>query len=201
MNNSEERLVWLDIETTGLDQHNNMQGIFEHSILEIGLHITDGHFNIIDDGFEVVVHQNEKNLEKMNPNIQKMHQDSGLLEKVKQSPFSLEMAEKMVVDYLKNQGVEPETAPMCGNNIKFDRNFIAAQMPNLNGFFHYRNLDVSSLKETFKRTHPDVVEQVDKTMTHRGLDDIKESIAELKHYQDTIFPPREKPKQSSKNRP
>lgn len=200
--NDDEKLVWLDLETTGLDSDNNMRGIFEHNILEIGLHITDSKFNVLDEGFEIIIHHDDSFIDKMPSFVKNMHTESGLIEKVKESPFSLKQAEKLVVDYLESNGVKKENAPMCGNNIKFDRNFIAAQMPDLNSFFHYRNLDVSALKEVFKRTHPDVADGVKKQMTHRGLDDIKESIAELKHYQDNIFPTPEKtPERRSKAKP
>lgn len=198
--NNDEKLVWIDIETTGLDSVNQMKGIFEHDILEIGLHITDSNFNILDNGFEIIIHHDDNFVNKMPDFVKNMHTESGLIEKVKESPFSLKQAEKLIVDYLESNGVKKENAPMCGNNIKFDRNFIAAQMPDLNNFFHYRNLDVSALKEVFKRTHPEVANGVKKQMTHRGLDDIKESIEELKHYQANIFPSEPNKKAERKNK-
>ena len=99
--NDDEKLVWLDLETTGLDSDNNMRGIFEHNILEIGLHITDSKFNVLDEGFEIIIHHDDSFIDKMPSFVKNMHTESGLIEKVKESPFSLKQAEKLIVESAK----------------------------------------------------------------------------------------------------
>jgi len=183
-------LIWIDLETTGLDVAENMQGVHKHKILEIGMHITDSQFNIIDKGFEIVIHHREQNLKAvMNDFVTKMHTESGLLEKVKNSDYSLKMAEQMMLDYVKSFNIAPKSSPICGNNVSFDKNFLDAQMPEFSKMLHYRKIDVSSLKEIAARVYPDIAAQVDKPYKHRGLDDIQESIKELKFYQQHIFMP------------
>lgn len=184
----QDLLVWIDLETTGLDTADNMQGVQKHKILEVGMHITDSQFNIIDKGFEIVIHHREQNLKAvMNDFVTKMHTESGLLEKVKNSHYSLAMAEQLMIDYLKSFDIAPQSSPICGNNVSFDKNFLDAQMPEFTKMLHYRKIDVSSLKEITKRLYPDIAAQVDKPYKHRGLDDIQESIKELKFYQQHIF--------------
>lgn len=186
-------LIWIDLETTGLDVADNMQGVHKHKILEIGMHITDSQFNIIDKGFEIVIHHREQNLKAvMNDFVTKMHTESGLLEKVKNSDYSLKMAEKMMLDYVKSFNIAPKSSPICGNNVSFDKNFLDAQMPEFSKMLHYRKIDVSSLKEIATRVYPDIAALVDKPYKHRGLDDIQESIKELKFYQQHIFIPSQK---------
>lgn len=183
-------LIWIDLETTGLDVADNMQGVHKHKILEIGMHITDSQFNIIDKGFEIIIHHREQNLKAvMNDFVTKMHTESGLLEKVKNSDYSLKMAEQMMLDYVKSFNIAPKSSPICGNNVSFDKNFLDAQMPEFAQMLHYRKIDVSSLKEIATRVYPDIAAQVDKPYKHRGLDDIQESIKELKFYQQHIFIP------------
>lgn len=183
-------LIWIDLETTGLDVADNMQGVHKHKILEIGMHITDSQFNIIDKGFEIIIHHREQNLKAvMNDFVTKMHTESGLLEKVKNSDYSLKMAEQMMLDYVKSFNIAPKSSPICGNNVSFDKNFLDAQMPEFAQMLHYRKIDVSSLKEIATRVYPDIAAQVDKPYKHRGLDDIQESIKELKFYQQHMFIP------------
>lgn len=195
MNNIELRtdlLVWLDLETTGVDRANQMRGVHEHKILEIGIHITDSNFNIIDKGFEIVIHHRKQTLEEcMNDFVTKMHTDSGLLDKVINSNYNMKTAEQMMVDYIKSFGIKPGATPLCGNNVSFDKNFLDAQMPEFANLFHYRKIDVSSLKEIAVRLYPEIAEKVIKPYKHRGLDDIKESIKEFKLYQELMFKPRE----------
>lgn len=181
-------LIWIDLETTGLDEDDNLNGVHTHKILEVGMHITDAHYNIIDKGFEIVIHHKESDLlSLMSDYVKNMHTNNGLLEKVKNSPFSLAMAEKMMLDYVKDFNIAPRSSPICGNNVGFDKNFITAQMPTFDKFLHYRKLDVSSFKEVAWRQYPEIAAQLQKPNKHRGLDDIQESIKELKFYLNNIF--------------
>lgn len=183
-------LIWIDLETTGFDNDYNMLGVQKHKLLEVGMHITDSNFNIVDKGFEVVIHYNDKDLfEYMDEYAKDFHQKSGLIDKVRESPFSLQMAEKMMLSYVEDFNIAPKSSPICGNNVGFDKNFIDAKMPEFSKFLHYRKIDVSSFKEFALRQYPEVADLVKKQMKHRGLDDIKESIAELKLYQKHLFVP------------
>lgn len=193
MNNNEQRkdlLIWIDLETTGFDDDFNMMGMHKHKILEVGMHITDKDFNILDKGFEIVIHHNESELlSLMDDFVKNMHTNNGLLEKIKNSPFSLAMAEQMMLEYVKDFNIAPKSSPICGNNVGFDKNFLSAQMPDFAKILHYRKIDVSSFKEVAARQYPEVVNALEKPCKHRGLDDIQESIKELKFYQSTIFIP------------
>lgn len=190
-NMSEKRndlLVWIDLETTGLDTDFNMLGVQKHKILEIGMHITDSQFNIIDPGFEIVIHHSKADLaEVMDDFVVNMHTKSGLLEKVENSTVSLKQAETMMKMYVESYNIESKSSPICGNNVSFDKNFLDAQMPEFSQILHYRKIDVSSIKEVVKRLRPEVADLVQKQGKHRGLDDIKESIKELKIYQENLF--------------
>lgn len=183
-------LIWIDLETTGLDEDDNLKGVHTHKILEVGMHITDSNYNIIDKGFEIVIHHKESDLlSVMDDFVKNMHTKSGLLEKVKTSPFSLSMAEQMMLDYVKDFDIAPRSSPICGNNVGFDKNFITAQMPAFDKILHYRKLDVSTFKEVATRQYPEIAAQLVKPNKHRGLDDIQESIKELKFYLNAIFIP------------
>jgi oligoribonuclease len=183
-----ELLVWVDLETTGLDQDFNMLGCIQHKILEIGIHITDGKLNIIDEGLNIVIHHDiDEILNISSPYVIQMHTNNGLFEKVKESIIDLKDAEKMIMKHLEKHGVEKGVSPICGNNVSFDKNFINAQMPDIRDFLHYRKIDVSSFKELFKRIQPDIEKKVIKKLEHRDLDDIKESIDELKLYTNAMF--------------
>lgn len=183
-----DRLVWCDLETTGLDLENGMSGCQTHFILEIGIHITDLQFNIIDDGLDLIVHHDLDVIQKISdPKAFEFHKKSGLLDKVERSTINLSHAEQLILNYLEQFDIEPKTSPICGNNVSFDKNFLDAQMPRLANFFHYRKIDVSSFKEVFNRLHPENVNLVQKKLKHRALDDIKESIDELKLYKDLYF--------------
>lgn len=183
-------LIWVDLETTGLNNDFQMMGVHRHKILEIGMHITDANLNIIDKGFSAVIHHNREDLSLMNEFVTQMHEKSGLLDAVEKSPFSLSVVEKMAIGYLESHNIHPNTSPMCGNTIHFDRGFIEAQMPDLGKQFHFRNLDVSSFKELAFRQYFDIAMGMKKSFKHRGLDDIKESIEELKYYQQNLFIPQ-----------
>ena len=183
-------LIWVDLETTGLDLDDSMRGVHKHKILEIGIHITDSYYNIIDDGLEIIVHHDKEVIEPlMIEYVKNMHESNGLLEKVEKSTISLQEAEKMIVDYINSYNIEPGSSPICGNNVGFDKNFIDAQLPQFSKFLHYRKIDVSSLKEIVRRQYPEVLELVKKEANHRALDDIKESIKELITYQENVFIP------------
>lgn len=193
--NTEKRtdlLVWIDLETTGLDCDECMKGVQKHKILEIGVHITDSALNIVDEGLEIIVHQNVDEITKlMVPFVKDMHTKNGLLDRVEASKVTLEQAQMKIVEYLNSFNIEPKSSPICGNNVGFDKNFIDAQMPQVSEFLHYRKIDVSSFKEIVSRQYPEVKKLINKKETHRALDDIKESITELKIYQSHIFVPRE----------
>jgi len=184
----EDLLIWIDLETTGLDVANGMQGVRQHKILELGLHLTDSQFNIIDDGLELVIHHDLNDLlPLMNDYVKDMHTANGLFDRVFASTTTLHDAEIQVMNYLAKFGYVAGSSPLCGNNVGFDGGFIAAQMPNLSKIFHYRKIDVSTIKEVVKRLNPDLAAQVQKAAKHRGLADIKESVAEFKLYQQNFF--------------
>lgn len=183
-------LIWIDLETTGLDISDNMHGVHTHKIVEVGMHITDSNFNIIDPGFEVVIHHPKEELAMvMNDYVTNMHTQSGLLDKVESSTISLAQAEQMMLDYVASYNIAPNSSPICGNNVSFDKNFIDAQMPRFAKVLHYRKIDVSSIKEIVSRQYPQTAAQLDKPNKHRGLEDIQESIKELKFYMGNVFVP------------
>lgn len=181
-------LVWVDLETTGLDVADNMTGMHKHKILEIGIHITDKNLNIIDDGFQVVIHHSKNDmLPLMNDYVINMHTNSGLFDRIEESSVTLHEAEQMAIDYITSFNINFGSSPICGNSIGFDSNFINAQMPELAKVFHYRKLDVSSFKILAWNLFPEEAAKVVKKEAHRGLEDIKESIAELKFYRENIM--------------
>lgn len=181
-------LVWVDLETSGLDVADNMTGMHKHKILEIGIHITDKNLNIIDNGFQVVIHHKKEDLiPLMNDYVINMHTQSGLFDRIEESSVSLSEAEQMAVEYIKSFNIKFGSSPICGNSIGFDSNFINAQMPELAKVFHYRKLDVSSFKIIAWNLFPEDAAKVVKKESHRGLEDIKESIAELKFYRENIM--------------
>lgn len=193
-------LIWVDLETTGLDVADQMQGVHKHKILEVGMHITDSKLNIIDKGFEIIINHKKEDLEAvMNDFVKDMHTKSGLLDKVYNSSFPLAVAEKMMVAYIESFNIEPKSSPICGNNVSFDKNFLDAQMPEFAKLLHYRKMDVSSFKEFVTREYPEVGDMVQKQMKHRGLEDIKESIDELKLYKQYVFIPTNEVQQELKS--
>lgn len=181
-------LIWVDLETTGLDIADKLSGAQYHKILEIGIHITDSKFNIIDEGFEVVIHHDVEEAKALaNDYVRNMHITSGLWDRVEASPVSLTEAEKMILAYIAKFNIAPGSSPICGNSVSLDRNFIMAQMPTFASIFHYRIIDVSTIKEIVWRVKPEVGMMVKKQEKHRGLEDIKESIAEYKIYEEFFF--------------
>ncbi|MHD0188392.1 oligoribonuclease [Corynebacterium diphtheriae] len=171
-----DRLVWIDLEMTGLE-------LDRHVIVEVAALITDADLNIIGEGVDLVVHATPEQLAKMDDFVTTMHTSSGLLEEIKASTVSLQEAEDAVLALIA-QHCDPEhPAPLAGNSIATDRSFIRAQMPRLDKALHYRMVDVSSLKELSRRWAPRVYfNQPDKGMAHRALADIVESIRELDYY-------------------
>ena len=178
-NANDQKLVWLDLEMTGLDPEQNR-------ILELATLVTDSDLNLLAEGPVFYIRQSERLLEKMDEWNKSHHTESGLLTLVREQGVSEQEAELTTLDFLK-QHLQPDTSPLCGNSIGQDRRFLVKYMPQLAAFFHYRNLDVSTIKELARRWHPAVAEGYKKKNAHRALDDIRESIAELKHYREHFF--------------
>ncbi len=177
-------LVWMDLEMTGLDP-------IRHTIVEIATIVTDDDLSIIAEGPDIVVSASPSQLEDMDDFVRDMHTRSGLLGAIESSTTQLGEAERQTLDFIKAHVPEAKTVPLCGNSIGTDRRFLAAYMPDIENWLHYRSVDVSTLKELALRWAPEVVRSAPKKhSTHRALDDIRESIAELAHYRDGIFPPR-----------
>jgi oligoribonuclease len=169
-------LIWIDLEMTGLDtQHDE--------IIEIATVVTDVNLNILAEGPVVAIHQPQRILDGMDEWNQRQHGGSGLIERVSTSAYNEAKAESDTIDFLR--AYVPEGAsPMCGNSICQDRRFLARTMPRLEAYFHYRNLDVSTLKELVNRWAPSLCEGFKKEGRHLALDDIRDSIAELRYYRN-----------------
>ncbi|ALM51747.1 oligoribonuclease [Halomonas huangheensis] len=172
-------LVWIDLEMTGLDPQ-------RERIIEVATLVTDGDLQVIAEGPVIAVHQSDSLLEGMDEWNTRTHGGSGLTERVRSSRIEPGEAERQTLAFL-SQYVVPGTSPMCGNSIHQDRRFLEREMPELWAFFHYRNLDVSTLKELAKRWNPAALEGFSKRNVHLAMDDIKESIAELTHYRKTFL--------------
>tara|TARA_Y100001949_G_C15970880_1_gene323802 strand:+ start:1267 stop:1827 length:561 start_codon:yes stop_codon:yes gene_type:complete len=170
----QDNLVWMDLEMTGLEPERDV-------IIEIATIVTDSDLNVIAEGPVMALHQPTVLLDAMDDWNTKTHGNSGLTDRVKHSDISCRDAELRTLAFLKEH-VKPRTSPLCGNSIHQDRRFLVKYMPELEAFFHYRNLDVSTLKELAKRWNPEVVSTFTKAGSHQALDDIRESIDELKHY-------------------
>lgn len=181
-------LIWVDLETTGLDIEDALMGAHKHKILEIGIHITDSKFNVIDEGFEIIVHHDIEEAKALSCEyVRNMHMTNGLWDRVDASTVSLAEAEELMLAYIAKFNIAPKSSPICGNSVSLDRNFIMAQMPKFAAILHYRIIDVSTIKEIVWRVKPEVGQMVKKQEKHRGLDDIKESIAEYKIYAEHFF--------------
>lgn len=173
---NEFNLVWLDMEMTGLDCDNDC-------IIEIAVVVTDAELNIIGEGPVFAIHQSDETLDKMDAWNKGTHGRSGLIERVKASTVTEAQAEEELIEFLKKY-VPKGKSPMCGNSICQDRRFMARGMPKLEAFFHYRNLDVSTLKELCKRWKPELASGFKKHQKHTALADIIESIEELRYYRE-----------------
>ncbi len=164
------------------------------ALIEIAVLVTDAELNVIGEGLDIVIGCADDVLDTMVPFVRDMHANSGLTDVVRQSSITLGQAEQQVLDYIKQYVPEPRTAPLCGNSIATDRGFIARDMPNLDGFLHYRMIDVSSIKELSRRWYPRVYfGQPQKGLAHRALADIHESVQELRYYRGTVFVPQPGP--------
>jgi oligoribonuclease len=189
-------IVWADCEMTGLD-------IEKDEICEIAVIVTDDQLKQVDEGIQIVIKPSSSALANMGDFVRQMHTESGLLSEL-ESGVSLESAQEQVLAYLAKYITEPKTAPLAGNSIGTDRMFIIRQMPKLDAFLHYRNIDVSSLKELVRRWYPRVYFQLPKKNgSHRALADIRESIQELAYYRLSVLvtepgPDSEKAKQIAK---
>jgi oligoribonuclease len=181
-----ELLVWLDLEMTGLEVH-------RHVVVEIAVLVTDSALEPLDDGIDVVVHQPEAAMAEMDDFVRKMHTRSGLLPAIAASEVILADAQARVLDYVRAHVPTSRTAPLCGNSIGVDRRFMHRYLTELDEYLHYRSIDVSSLKELCRRWYPEIYRQRPaKQETHRALDDVLESIAELRYYRDTMLLPIER---------
>ena len=172
-------LIWIDLEMTGLDTGKD-------AIIEIATVVTDAALEAVAEGPVIAIHQAEPVLAAMDEWNTRTHTASGLVNRVRESDFTAASAEAATLAFLKEY-CPPGSSPMCGNSICQDRRFMARLMPDLEAYFHYRNLDVSSLKELAKRWAPDVARSFSKKASHQALDDIYESIAELRHYRDKML--------------
>lgn len=176
---TKSNLIWLDLEMTGLE-------IDTCHIIEIAAIITDPDLNILAESPAIAIHQNEDVLKGMNSWCIKTHGESGLTERVRQSAVDIAQAEQMILDFIKPY-VKKGQSPLCGNSVWQDRKFLAKYMPTLEDYFHYRLFDVSSFKIAASFWKPSVLQQFDKQSTHLALDDIKESIDEMKFYQANLL--------------
>ena len=179
MAQDQNHLIWLDMEMTGLEPDTDR-------IIEIAIVITDSQLNTVAEAPVIAVHQPDSVLDGMDEWNRNTHGRSGLTDRVRASPIGEADAEAQMLAFLQ-QYVPARTSPMCGNSVCQDRRFMARYMPQLEAWFHYRNLDVSTLKELAKRWRPDVYKGVDKKGKHEALADIHESIAELRHYRDNFL--------------
>jgi len=159
-----------------------------HTIVEIATVITDDDLGLVAEGPDIVVHATDDQLRQMDQVVRGMHERSGLLTAIQGSTASLEEAGLTTMAFLRRHIPAPRTVPLCGNSIGTDRRFLAAQLPQIEGFLHYRSIDVSTLKELCRRCYPDILAKAPvKAERHRALDDIRESIAELAYYRRMIF--------------
>jgi oligoribonuclease len=177
----------MDLEMTGLDPS-------RHVIVEVAVLVTDDDLAIVAEGPDLVIAQPPEALDAMPDVVRRMHAASGLTEAVRGSTVTLESAGEQVLSFLKEHAPEPGTVPLAGNSIGTDRRFLAAYLPDVDGHLHYRSVDVSTVKELCRRWYPDAYAAAPvKAGSHRALEDIKESVAELRYYRDAIFLPQTPP--------
>ncbi|MGQ0431863.1 MAG: oligoribonuclease [Microthrixaceae bacterium] len=176
-------LVWMDLEMTGLDPA-------KHVIVEIATIVTDDELEIVAEGPDLVVHQPAEAMAGMEEVVRVMHAASGLTKAVEASTITLEDAGKATLEFIREHVPEARTVPLCGNSIGTDRRFLAIYLPEIEEHLHYRSVDVSTIKELTRRWYPGALEAVPRKATaHRALDDIRESIQELRWYREHVFLP------------
>jgi len=176
MSSESKNLIWIDLEMTGLNPEKD-------HIIEIGTIVTDSNLNVLAEGPEFAIHQPDQLLNGMDEWNTTHHNQSGLVKRVKESCITEEMAETRTIEFLK-QYVPEGKSPICGNSVWQDRRFLAKYMPRLEQYFHYRMIDVSTLKELALRWAPKVYDSVQKESRHLAMDDIRDSIDELRHYRE-----------------
>lgn len=176
---NDDNLIWIDLEMTGLDPDKDV-------IIEIATLVTDANLNLLAEGPVFAVHQSDEILNGMDEWNTNQHGKSGLTQRVRESKINAAQAEAETIAFLQNW-VAKGKSPICGNSICQDRRFLVRGMPKLENYFHYRNLDVSTIKELARRWKPEVLAGVKKSGAHLAMDDIKDSVAELKHYRDVFF--------------
>ena len=179
MTTDPQNLIWIDLEMTGLEPQRDY-------IIEIATIVTDKELNVLAEGPEIAIHQTDAVLDAMDDWNQQHHGSSGLIDRIKKSAYTAAMAESETIAFLE-QWVPSGASPMCGNSICQDRRFMARLMPVLEAFFHYRNLDVSTLKELASRWSPEIMSGFKKQGSHQAMDDVRESIEELKYYRQNFI--------------
>lgn len=183
----DNRLVWIDLEMTGLEPE-------RHVIVEIACIVTDNDLNVLDEGIDIVVHQPAEALAEMDDFVRQMHTRSALLPAIEASTVTLAEAGEATLNYIRTHIPKAGTTPLCGNSIGTDRRFLAAYLRELDEYLHYRSIDVSSFKELCRRWYPsDYKARPAKAETHRALDDIRESVAEMKYYRTAMLKAPETP--------
>lgn len=174
-----DNLVWIDMEMTGLNPE-------KERIIEAAVIVTDSELNILEVGPDLVIHQPDSILRRMDSWNKKHHGGSGLIDAVKKSKIDIKKAERLILKFVKKYGI-PKKTVLCGNSVYHDKRFIIKYMPKLDAFLHYRIIDVSTLKDLVRRWYPKNKELPKKKERHRALDDIRESIEELRFYRKTYF--------------
>jgi oligoribonuclease len=178
---SSDYLIWIDLEMTGLKPDTDV-------IIEMATIVTDANLDVVAEGPVIAIHQPAEVMAGMDEWNRRTHGASGLIERVRTSTYTMASAESRTMEFLRVL-VEPNASPMCGNSICQDRRFLARHMPTLEKFFHYRNLDVSTLKELARRWAPDLIPGFSKRGEHMALADIQESIRELSYYREHLLAP------------
>ena len=177
--NNDSNLIWVDMEMSGLDPRFNR-------ILEVAVIVTDTKLEIVSEGIVIAIHQDEDHMQTMDSWNTNTHKRTGLTEKVAASQVNEKQAESMIIEYLTPIST-PKKSPLCGNSVHQDRRFMRKYMPEFESFFHYRNLDVSTLKELCKRWNPEKLKGFEKKGAHTALADVIESIEELKYYRENFL--------------